>query len=92
MSSANSLYDEALSEVKKENTYKKVQDFMNTKDISADSPGEINLNISVKPDDDLKDTLSRMLEAGEHELPVVNRQQKLVGTIRLMDIFNEMKK
>ena len=40
----------------------------------------------------LNETLSKMLEAGEKQLPVVNRKKKFVGLIRLSDIFEEVNK
>ncbi len=40
----------------------------------------------------LNETLSKMLEAGEKQLPVVNRKKEFVGLIRLSDIFEEVNK
>jgi len=40
----------------------------------------------------LKETLSKMLETGEKQLPVVNRKKEFVGLIRLSDIFEEVNK
>jgi len=38
----------------------------------------------------LNETLSKMLEAGEKQLPVVNRKKEFVGLIKLSDIFEEV--
>lgn len=40
----------------------------------------------------LNETLSKMLEAGEKQLPVVNRKKEFVGLIKLSDIFEEVNK
>ena len=40
----------------------------------------------------LNEILSKMLEAGEKELPVINNKRQFVGIIRLDDIFKEVNK
>ena len=46
----------------------------------------------IERQNNLNETLSKMLEAGEKQLPVVNRKKEFVGLIKLSDIFEEVNK
>lgn len=46
----------------------------------------------IERQNNLNEALSKMLEAGEKELPVVDRRKKFVGVIKLSNIFEEFKK
>jgi len=46
----------------------------------------------IERQNNLNETLSKMLEAGEKQLPVVNRKKEFIGLIRLSDIFEEVNK
>lgn len=53
---------------------------------------QINFNdnlIRVEQYNNLQETLSLMIEAGESQLPVVSKRNKFIGIIKLEDIFRE---
>ena len=47
--------------------------------------------ICVEKNNNLQETFSLMIEAGESSLPVVDTRKKFLGVINLEDIFNEFK-
>ncbi len=46
----------------------------------------------IERQNNINETLSKMLEAGEKQLPVVNRKKEFVGIIKLSNIFEEVNK
>jgi len=46
----------------------------------------------IERQNNIKETLSKMLEIGEKQLPVVNRKKEFVGIIKLSNIFEEVNK
>ena len=46
----------------------------------------------IERQNNIKETLSKMLEIGEKKLPVVNRKKEFVGIIKLSNIFEEVNK
>jgi len=46
----------------------------------------------IERQNNIKETLSKMLEIGEKQLPVVNRKKEFVGIIKLNNIFEEVNK
>jgi len=46
----------------------------------------------IERQNNLNETLSKMLEIGEKQLPVVNRRKEFVGLIKLSNIFEEVNK
>ena len=46
----------------------------------------------IERQNNIKETLSKMLEIGEKKLPVVNRKKEFVGIIKLNNIFEEVNK
>jgi len=47
--------------------------------------------ITVEKNNNLQETLSLMIEAGEAQLPVVGSHKEFIGVINLEDIFNEFR-
>jgi len=46
----------------------------------------------IERQNNIRETLSKMLEIGEKQLPVVNRKKEFVGIIKLSNIFEEVNK
>jgi len=46
----------------------------------------------IERQNNINEALSKMLEAGEKQLPVVNRKKEFVGIIKLSNIFEEVNK
>ena len=46
----------------------------------------------IERQNNINETLSKMLEVGEKQLPVVNRKKEFVGIIKLSNIFEEVNK
>lgn len=46
----------------------------------------------IERQNNIRETLSKMLEIGEKQLPVVNRKKEFVGIIQLSNIFEEVNK
>ena len=46
----------------------------------------------IERQNNINETLSKMLEIGENQLPVVNRKKEFVGIIKLSNIFEEVTK